>query len=415
MERRYLPLQSTRHLGRTVQRYYFFTRYQRLWGRPLHRPLAWITSGAPVEILRALGIDCVYPENFGAICGARRVAPDLCRVAEAAGYSQDLCSYARAGIGAALRPDLAPMGGLPRPDLLVTCNNICGTVLKWYEVLARRWHVPLFMIDTPFVAGEPEEHAVSYVRAQLREMIAELERFTGRRLRAGQLRQRIMLSNEAVRLWGEIRGLCRARPSPLNIPDLFVHMAPIVVLRGTTAAVIHYRKLHREVRERVRTGQAAVPGEKYRLLWDNIAIWYQLYRFYQQFSERGAAFVTDTYTGGWSVAVDAGEPLESLARTYTAIFLNRGVDFRARQMIDLIRDFGVDGFVMHANRSCKPYSLVQEEIRRRVIAATGVPGLVVEADMTDARAYDQERVRSKVQTFMEALEARGGHQQGQVQ
>jgi len=45
----------------------------------------------------------------------------------------------------------------------------------------------------------------------------------------------------------------------------------------------------------------------------------------------------------------------------------------------------------------------------------GVPGLMVEADMTDARAYDQERVRSKVQTFREALKARGGHQQGQVQ
>jgi len=353
-----------------------------------------------------MGIDCVYPENFGAICGARRVAPDLCRAAEAAGYSQDLCSYARSDIGAALRPDLAPMGGLPRPDLLVTCNNICGTVLKWYEVLARRWNVPLFMIDTPFVAGELEEHAVSYVLAQLRDMIAALERLTGRRLRAAQLHRRIALSNETVRLWGEIRDLCRARPSPLNIPDLFVHMAPIVVLRGTTAAVTHYRKLRHEVMERVRTATAAVPGEKYRLLWDNIAIWYHLHRFFRQFSERGAVFVTDTYTGGWSVAVDAGEPLSSLARTYTAIFLNRGVAFRARQMIDLIRDFAVDGFVMHANRSCKPYSLVQEEIRRRVMAATGVPGLMVEADMTDARAYDQERVHGQVQAFLETLEAR---------
>jgi len=406
-ERRYLPLQSTRSLGRTIQRYYLFTRYQHLWGRPLKRPLAWITSGAPVEILRALGIHPVYPENYGAICGSRRVAPELCRVAEAAGYSQDLCSYARAGIGAILRPDLAPMGGLPRPDLLVACNNICGTVLKWYEVLARRFDIPLFIIDTPFVGGELEPHAVSYVQDQLRELIAGLERPTGRRLELTKLQRRLDLSNEAVRLWGEIRGLCRTRPSPLNTPDLFIHMAPIVVLRGTAQAVAHYRRLYDEVRERVRTGQAAVPGERFRLLWDNIAIWYQLFRFYHQFSEHGACFVTDTYTGGWAAELAPGDPLESLARTYTAIFLNRSVAFRVRQMVDLIHDYEVDGFVMHANRSCKPYSLVQEEIRHRVMNETGVPGLMVEADMADSRVYAAEQVRNRVQVFLEALEVRG--------
>ncbi|WP_242868714.1 2-hydroxyacyl-CoA dehydratase subunit D [Desulfotomaculum copahuensis] len=403
-ERRYLPLRSTRYLGRTMQRYYLLTRYQRLWGRPLKRPLAWVTSGAPVEILRALRIDPVYPENYGAICGARRVAPELCRAAEAAGYSPDLCSYARAGIGAILRPDLAPMGGLPRPDLLVTCNNICGTVLKWYEALARRFNVPLFILDTPFVTGELKQHTVDYVLEQLRGLVGGLERLTGRRLKPADLQKCISLSNEAVRLWGEIRNLCRHRPSPLNTPDLFVHMAPIVVLRGTAGAVAYYRRLYDEVKERVRAGQAAVAGERYRLLWDNIAIWYQLFRFYHLFSERGACFVTDTYTGGWAAGLAPGDPLESLARTYTAIFLNRSVDFRVRQMVDLIRDYEVDGFVMHSNRSCKPYSLVQEEIRRRVMNETGVPGLLVEADMTDARVYAEEPVRNRVQAFLETLE-----------
>ncbi|MDA8333702.1 MAG: 2-hydroxyacyl-CoA dehydratase family protein [Peptococcaceae bacterium] len=404
--RRYLPLDSTRHLGRTMQRYYFFSRYHGLWGRPWHRPLAWITSGAPVEIVRAMGIDPVYPENFGAICGTRRVTSELCRVAEQAGYSQDLCSYARADIGALLRPDLAPMGGLPKPDLLVACNNICGTVLKWYEALARRLNVPLFMIDTPFVAGELEEHAVAYVSAQLQDLIRQLETFTRRRFKPGQLQKHIDLSNEAVKLWCEIREMCRTRPSPLNTPDLFVHMAPIVVLRGTPAAVTHYRRLRSEVRERVHSGQGAVPGERYRLLWDNIAIWHQLFRFYRLFSDRGACFVTDTYSGGWSVQPAPGEAMESLARTYTAVFLNRSVAFRTRQMVNLIRDFHLDGFVMHSNRSCKPYSLVQEEIRHRVIDETGVPGLVVEADMADARIYAEEQVQTRVQAFLEALETR---------
>lgn len=60
---------------------------------------------------------------------------------------------------------------------------------------------------------------------------------------------------------------------------------------------------------------------------------------------------------------------------------------------------------MHSNRSCKPYSLVQEEIRRQVMQKTGVPGLLVEADMADPRAYAEEIVRNRVQAFMESLAA----------
>ncbi|WP_035107144.1 2-hydroxyacyl-CoA dehydratase subunit D [Desulfovirgula thermocuniculi] len=397
-------LHSARRLGRLMSRYYLSSRYHSLWGPLLRRPLAWVTSGAPVEILRVFGIHPFYPENYGALCGARRASLALCQAAEARGYSQDLCSYARCHLGSLFSPEHAPLKKLPPPDLLVACNNICGTVLKWYEELARRLRVPLLFIDTPFIAGELEDRAVAYVQEQLRAMVEELSRLTGRRWDAARARRIMGLSNEAVLLWREIRYMGRHRPSPLNAPDLFIHMAPIVVLRGTPQAVHYYRLLLSEVRERVKKGIAAVPGERVRLLWDNIAIWYRLNRFFRFFAERGACFVTDTYTGGWDTEMAVREdPLESLAEAYAGIFLNRSLQFRVRQMVELIRDFAVDGFVMHSNRSCKPYSLVQEEIRRQVVEQTGIPGLVVEADQTDPRAFAEETVLNRAQAFLEAL------------
>ncbi len=404
-ERRYRPLASTRHLEKTMTRYYAMTQYHKFWGRPLKRPLAWVTSGAPVELLRAFKIHPVYPENYGAICGTRKVSARLCEVAEAAGFSQDLCSYARSHIGSILRPDLAPMSGLPRPDLLVTCNNICGTVLKWYEALARIFNVPLLQLDTPYLPGPVTSHAVAYVQEQLKGMAADLEKITGRRFSRRELEQSLNYSKEAIALWREIRELCRAEPSPLNAPDLFIHMAPIVVLRGTAQPVRYYRRLRDEVSRRVAGGLSAVEGEKIRLVWDNIAIWYRIFGFFKDFSKAGACFVTDTYSGGWVVELSPGDPLESLAVTYTGVFLNRSPEFRAEQMIQLIKDYKAHGFVMHSNRSCKPYSLVQEVIRRRVTRAAGVPGLMVEADMADHRVFAEEPVRNRVQAFLETLEA----------
>ncbi len=216
----------------------------------------------------------------------------------------------------------------------------------------------------------------------------------------------IQLSNRAVQLWGEVRTLCRARPSPLNAPDLFVNMAPIVVLRGERSAVRFYQHLRSEVEERVHNKVGAIPEERHRLLWDNIAVWHHLYRFYNYFVDYGGCFVVDTYTGGWSHTVPRGDHLAGLASAYATVFLNQSLEYRAEMMVRLISDYSVDGFVMHCNRSCKPYSLGQYAIRRAVTERTGVPGLIIESDMCDSRSFAPEGVRMQVQAFMEALAAR---------
>ncbi len=404
-EKKYRQFQVSKDLKRLMAKHYALGRYYRYWGRPLRRKLAWITSGAPVELLRAFKIYSVYPEQYGAICSTAKATEKLCQAAEAAGYSQDLCSYARSHIGSILRPDLAPMQGLPKPDLLVACNNICGTVLKWYEALAHLLKVPLLVLDTPYLPGEQTEHAQQYVLEQLQSMVAHLEALTGRKLDRQELKRQLTRSAEMTKLWREIRELAQAHPSPLNGPDLFIQMAPIVAIRGSQEGIDYYRKLKAETEERVRRSEGSILEEKIRLVWDNIAIWPKLFSFTKMFTERGACFVTDTYSGGWTAELAPGDPMESLAATYTEIFLNRSPEFRAQQMIQLIEAYGANGFVLHSNRSCKPYSLVQEVIRRRVMKKTGVPGLMVEADMADPRAYAEESVRTRVEAFLETLQA----------
>ena len=396
-KKRYKKLKTAAELKRLMQWHYTSTSSLRLG-----RPLAWVTSGAPVEILRAMDVAAVYPENYGALCGAQHQAVALCQTAEARGYSPDLCSYARTSLGSIFDHEGAPMHGLPRPDVLVCCNNICNTVVKWWEAMAQHYDAPLFVLDVPFLYDGLQERVLAYVASQLEEMIRFVERETGRRL-SSALRKHVRLANETVELWRDIRDLCKARPSPLNAPDLFVNMAPIVVLRGTRGAVRFYRHLKQEVEERVRNGVGAIPKETYRLLWDNIAIWHHLYRFYNYFVNYDACFVVDTYTGGWSQTMAAGDLLESLALAYTTVFLNQNLEHRVDAMVQQISEYGVDGFVMHNNRSCKPYSLGQYAIKRAVAGRTGAPGLIIESDMSDSRSFAREAVKTRIQAYMESL------------
>jgi len=396
---KYPRLQSLKEINSVMTRYYV----QRKAVARL-KPLAYITSGAPVEILEAMGILTLYPENYTALCGARGAAVGLARVAEAQGYPADLCSYARSHVGAVLRPREAPLGGMPRPDLLVCCNNICGTVLKWYEALAALYDAPLFVLDVPFQRTTPAEpHIITYVADQLQEFVAWLEAHTGRRLKPDKFRSVLALSREAVALWQEILEFGQYRPSPINAPDLFVAMAPIVALRGTRRAVDCYRRLRAELEERVAHSIGAVPGERYRLLWDNIAIWYRLYRFFRPFMDAGACFVADTYTNAWTVELDLEEPFVGLARAYTGVFINVDLSTRLRIISDLARRFEVDGVVMHANRSCKPFSIAQNDMRDTLRDELGLPVLILEADQCDARLYNEGAVRERVAAFLEML------------
>jgi benzoyl-CoA reductase/2-hydroxyglutaryl-CoA dehydratase subunit BcrC/BadD/HgdB len=368
------------------------------------RPVAWLTGMAPVEPLRAMGVAVLYPENHAALCGARGMSLELCEAAEAHGYSADLCSYSRCNIGSAIT-GTSPVGGLPRPDFLLSCSNFCGTVTKWYEALARYFQVPHIHIDIPFVQDDPSPAAISYVVEQLRELITFLEGLLDRVFDCNRLREVLALADQAGVLWGEILRMGRAVPAPLSAFDGFTHMAPMVALRGTQAVVDYYKMLAAEVQERVAMGVASVPGERFRLLWGNIPIWHNLKAIPGLMARYGGCFVASEYANSWAFRLDPAKPLESMALAYSTVIPNLSLEQRAQIWVNLIRDYAVDGFVMHSNRSCKPGSLIQYELKRLVEERTGVSGLLIDADMVDPRCYSEAQINTRLEAFVQTLEA----------
>lgn len=368
-----------------------------------NQKVAWVSSGAPVELLRPFNVITVYPENHASICGAAKQGPHLCEPAEAEGYSRDLCSYFRCDIGSTLL-GTSPVGGLPHPHFLFGCNNICGTIPKWYEIASRHFNVPFLFVDTPFIHSHVHEHVVDYVKEQLESLIPVLESLTSNSFDESSFEKTLRLSGECVTIWKEILQLGAHKPSPFTCFDAFTQMAPIVSLRGTEEAISHYQKLKNEITERIEKGIAAVENERIRLLWDNIPVWYAMRDLSELFERHGACLVADTYTNAWATAViDETHPMESLARSYLEIYLNISIDLMYERIKPLIKLFDVDGMVMHSNRSCKPYSLGQYDLARMVREDMGIPVVIIEADMVDSRSYTQAQIHTRIEAFLESL------------
>ena len=371
-----------------------------------HSKVAWVTSGAPIEFLKALDFYILYPENHGALCGTARVVVDIASEAENAGYSRDICSYARTDIGSMLSGK-TPVGQLPKPDLLVACTNICQTVLHWYQVLAHHFEVPLILIDTPFTYTEVTDHAVAYVKQQLEEAIPIVEKVAGNGLDENRLYEVVSLSRDASSLWQELLERGKHRPAPISVFDQFIFMAPIVEMRGEASTVEFYAALLDEVDQRIARGIGAVKDEQKRLLWDNLPIWYRLRWLAEYLGRHGIVIAASTYTNAWAELtphIDPHNPLESMARTYLHPILNRGAGDKLAKMKQMIDDYHLDGAILHSDRSCKPYSIGQLDQRDRLIQECGLPTLLLEADHNDPRSFSEEQVANRLAAFVEMLE-----------
>jgi len=375
------------------------------------KKVAWITSGGPVEPLIAMDIIPVYPENHGAMIGASKMGGDLCEKAGVMGYSDDLCSYARADIACSLVGG-GPIGGLPAPDMLICCNNICGTVLKWYEIQARYYQVPLFIFDTPFCHTGYGDEVKRYVRRQIDEYIAFLEESTGKKFDHDRMIEVGKYSVEAQVLWQSVLDTAMTKPSPMTCFDAFFFLALIVTLRGMEVTVDFYRGLLEEMQARVKEGIGAVPRERYRLLWDNLPIWYRIKWLSDIFTAHDACLVADTYTSAWCGQLkymDESRFLDSMAEGYTRVYLNIGVDEMIKSVLEMVDKYDVDGFVMHSNRSCKPYSLGQYDIRRAVSEHRGIPSVIIESHMVDDRSFSESQTQTRIDAFMEILRESKGN------
>lgn len=368
--------------------------------------IAWITAVFPVEILRAMDIIPMYPENHAVICAARHMTEELSDEVEAEGYSRDLCAYARCDLGS-LNAGKSPIGGVPKPDFLLACNTQCGTLSKWFEVLNRRFGSPVFLLDSPFVhTRKRDPGVVKYFETQVIELIEFLEYHTGKKLNMDRLEQALDYSDRGCRLWNEILDMAANVPSPLTYFDESFLMAPIVNLRGREASVAFYETVKEELLEWVREGYGAIPDEKFRIYWEEKPFWFALREMSEYFAEKKTAILCSLYTHAWSYRFDPTDPISTLAKNYAAVYPNLNFQERADLMLDYMKRYRLHGLIIHANRSCKGGAFGMVDIKEIIEKEGGFPGIVVEADMSDSRFFSREQIYNRIDAFLETLAAK---------
>lgn len=375
----------------------------------LQSPLAWCTSAGPAEILRALGFDVYFPENHGALLGASRTAGKYIPRAHQAGYANEVCSYLTADIGSYLAGDTPlteayGLSGPPKPDLIVFNTNQCREVAEWFGYFGREFNCPVVGIFPPRHLEEVTTADIDNVTRQFEELIKVGEGVIGKPLDYTRLAEVVRLSKAGSDLWKQVLQTAHHSPSPLTFWDGTILMAPIVMLRGTQVAVDFYRDLLAELNEFVGKRSATVAGEQVRLFWEGMPIWGRLRALSDILTENQAAVVASTYCNSWIFDdFDPTDPLRSMARAYTQIFINRGEEYKLTVLKQMLKEYKVDGIIFHDAKTCFNNSNCRFGLPGRLTAETDVPTLTIDGDLNDLRFFSDGQAQTRLETFVEQL------------
>ncbi|AET68611.1 Benzoyl-CoA reductase/2-hydroxyglutaryl-CoA dehydratase subunit, BcrC/BadD/HgdB [Desulfosporosinus orientis DSM 765] len=379
--------------------------------------VCWSASVAPSEFCVAMDVAMIYPETHAAGIGARKGALDMLEVADEKGYNLDTCSYARVNLGymellkqealTGITPEKlekSPAARVPLPDFVITCNNICNTLLKWYENLAVELNIPCIVIDVPFNHTMPiPQYAKDYIAEQFKEAIAQLEEICGKKFDYDKFLQVQEQTQRSVAQWNRIASLSGHKPSPLNGFDLFNYMALIVCARSRDCAEITFKKFADELEDNLSKGIYAFKGnEQKRITWEGIAVWPHLGHTFKGLKNLGNIMTGSAYPGLWNLSYTPGD-MSSMAEAYTRIYINTCLDNKVKVLSDIISGGKCDGVIYHQNRSCKLMSFLNVETADILQQQNHLPYVSFDGDQTDPRNFAPAQFDTRIQALDEMM------------
>jgi len=375
------------------------------------------------ELLRCFDLPLVFPEINSLQTAVRRVAHEYLNEAEDFGYSTDICGYVKADVATQMRNGALPMGKVPKPAIAVH-TNACNTYIKWAEIWERMYDCPIVTIDVPGSRaaglrpgpGDPDfENDRRYVAAQIRELIPVLERVSGVKFDIDRLRESLTHANAMSRDWKRVLELNASRPAPFNaLSDGTIYLGVANAYRGSAEGEAYFRDLVEEMTYKAEAGIGTLTDERYRLIFVGVPCYPIFRRFTELFSELGGNFVHSTYlwfaSGGANLGFecDVSDPIEGLAHE-VLIGCRDAMDsmfFHTEPLLDVHRDYQVDGVVYHPIKSCRTVSTGLADSRRALMSAADVPSLFIESDMMDRRVVSEAQLKNRIDAFFEGLATR---------
>lgn len=308
------------------------------------------------------------------------------------------CPFARSCFNLALNGKYDFLDGFVAP-------HSCDTVERMYHIWKHYKPSPFsHYINVPHMTGPSSER---FYRKELETFILALERWSGRKLDPGKLRDAIKLYNKRRAVLRELYELRKTNPPLVSGSEI---TTALVAGMGIPAAE-HIELIEKFIVEIKARPQPEANGGPRIFLWGNEI---DDTAFVKLIEESGASVVMDDLCTGsrffWDDVPETEDPLDGLVSRYLGIHCPRSyISQKESRQADLENRFGyignfikewkADGVIFYIVRYCDTCELEGPDLRE-YLDAMKLPVLMIEDDYSTSTIG---QLRTRVQAFLEMI------------
>ncbi|HHT46262.1 MAG TPA: 2-hydroxyacyl-CoA dehydratase [Firmicutes bacterium] len=358
-------------------------------------PYVWVSAFFPTEFLHALDIVSFSPEVISALITSLGFQNNFLEEAESRWWSRDNCSFHRCAMGGLIS------NFYPVPAAFCASSHLCEGGVFLFNNLARRYHRPFILLDTPL---DNNDNSLLYVTRQLQKIITLLEGVAGTRLRVEKLEEAVFNTEKTRQAMLKVNELRRHPYSPLRSKDAFAYLYLYFTGMGSRVVPGIYETLAAELEKKIKESQNSKGGEtspRYRLLWMHLQPFYQN-GIMDYLEANGAELVFEDFSHVYWESWDPGRPLEYIANRMLAHFNYGRIERRIKVIKELARRYNVDGVIHFSHWGCRQ-SCGSLNIIRNSLQEEGLPFLVLDGDCVDSRNFASGQVQTRIDGFLEML------------
>jgi benzoyl-CoA reductase/2-hydroxyglutaryl-CoA dehydratase subunit BcrC/BadD/HgdB len=341
----------------------------------------------PDEIILAAGADRVI------LCGGKN---DTVSIAEQY-LPRNICPLVKSSFGSIINDGCSGVRSCSQFGLvdMVVAENTCDSKKKMYELLED--YVPTYVLDLPQRPDSPE--AINYFLEELNKFKSVMERLTGNKVTVEKLKKEITSLNETRQLLHRLYDLRKVDPPLISGLDVLKVMQKQYFLSKDELKKSLCMLI--DEAEQVEVDWAHKP----RIMISGCPMAGGNTKVPEIIESKGGVIVAEESCTGtrsfWELVDEDKDPMLALAERYIRIPCSCMTpnDRRIDNILELAREFKVDGVVYYTLQFCHGYNIERYKVQQALKKA-GIPMLSIETDYGDS---DVEQIGLRVDAFMEML------------
>jgi len=293
-------------------------------------------------------------------------------------------------------------------DAIITPTAPCDNTYASYPFWMYKEKIPLVLPDLPFLKAEK---SYDYYGEQIRLSLEKLGKIIGQKPDYEKLRRHLELENRVNNTQLEIFELKKAIPCPVENMFNVMSAAAYIFLSGRPENELFYNEMLELAKYRYKNNLHHAGEEKIRSIWPYMVIFFDLALCEWLDRDLGMSILFDIFNYNFSIPINTRSDLDTMFRDMAIKgmdlpMVKQSAEFYYPFIDDCVRlakEFSADCYIFTSHIGCKQFGSVPQILREALRDEVGIPMLLIDVDVGDARFASEEVIKEKIRMFAQTL------------